>query len=101
VSARNIENGGSLTILATALTDTGSKMDDVIFEDLRVQEIWNSSLTGNFLITDFFHLLIFLLQVQEEKILLFSSVEYQNIVLMRRMLDLLSDGERTSMLWID
>ena len=32
-AARNIENGGSLTILATALTETGSKMDDVIFEE--------------------------------------------------------------------
>jgi len=34
-AARNIENGGSLTILATALTDTGSKMDDVIFEEFK------------------------------------------------------------------
>ena len=34
-SARNIENGGSLTILATALVDTGSRMDDVIFEEFK------------------------------------------------------------------
>ena len=34
-AARNIEGGGSLTILATALTDTGSKMDDVIFEEFK------------------------------------------------------------------
>lgn len=34
-AARNIENGGSLTIIATALTDTGSKMDDVIFEEFK------------------------------------------------------------------
>ncbi|MFO7622688.1 MAG: transcription termination factor Rho [Bacteroidales bacterium] len=34
-AARNIEDGGSLTILATALTDTGSKMDDVIFEEFK------------------------------------------------------------------
>ena len=34
-AARNIEEGGSLTILATALTDTGSKMDDVIFEEFK------------------------------------------------------------------
>ncbi|PSQ81274.1 MAG: transcription termination factor Rho, partial [Bacteroidetes bacterium QS_8_68_15] len=32
-SARNVDEGGSLTIIATALTDTGSKMDDVIFEE--------------------------------------------------------------------
>ena len=34
-AARNIENGGSLTILATALTETGSKMDEVIFEEFK------------------------------------------------------------------
>ena len=34
-SARNIEDGGSLTILATALVDTGSRMDDVIFEEFK------------------------------------------------------------------
>ncbi|MGA8224065.1 MAG: transcription termination factor Rho [Candidatus Acidiferrales bacterium] len=34
-AARNIEEGGSLTIIATALIDTGSRMDDVIFEDLK------------------------------------------------------------------
>jgi transcription termination factor Rho len=34
-AARNIENGGSLTIIATALIDTGSRMDDVIFEEFK------------------------------------------------------------------
>lgn len=34
-AARNIENGGSLTIVATALIDTGSRMDDVIFEEFK------------------------------------------------------------------
>ena len=34
-AARNMRNGGSLTILATALVDTGSKMDDVVFEDFK------------------------------------------------------------------
>lgn len=34
-SARNIENGGSLTILATVLVDTGSRMDDIIFEEFK------------------------------------------------------------------
>jgi len=34
-AARNIENGGSLTIIATALIETGSKMDDVIFEEFK------------------------------------------------------------------
>ena len=34
-AARNIEEGGSLTIIATALIDTGSKMDDVIYEEFK------------------------------------------------------------------
>jgi transcription termination factor Rho len=34
-AARNIEHGGSMTILATALVDTGSKMDEVIFEEFK------------------------------------------------------------------
>jgi transcription termination factor Rho len=34
-AARNIENGGSLTIMATALIETGSRMDDVIFEEFK------------------------------------------------------------------
>jgi transcription termination factor Rho len=34
-AARNIENGGSLTIIATALTETGSKMDEIIFEEFK------------------------------------------------------------------
>ena len=34
-AARNVENGGSLSIIATALTETGSKMDEVIFEEFR------------------------------------------------------------------
>ncbi|MEL7062003.1 MAG: transcription termination factor Rho, partial [Acidobacteriota bacterium] len=34
-AARNVEEGGSLTIIATALVDTGSRMDDVIFEEFK------------------------------------------------------------------
>ena len=67
-AARNIENGGSLTILATALTETGSKMDDVIFEEFKGQVIWNYSSTVNFQTEEYSHQLIFLLQVPEEKI---------------------------------
>ena len=47
-SARKLEEGGSITILATALIETGSRMDDVILKNLRVQEIWNFIWTGSF-----------------------------------------------------
>lgn len=39
-AARNIENGGSLTILATSLVETGSKMDDIILRSLKELVIW-------------------------------------------------------------
>ena len=41
-SARNIEDGGSLTILATALVDTGSRMDDVILKNSKARGTWKS-----------------------------------------------------------
>ena len=44
-SARNIENGGSLTIIATALIETGSRMDDVIFEEFKAPATWKYTLT--------------------------------------------------------
>lgn len=47
-AARNIENGGSLTILATALTETGSKMDDVIFEEFKGTVIWSYNWIVNY-----------------------------------------------------
>ena len=47
-AARNMREGGSLTILATALVDTGSKMDDVVFEEFKGTVTWNSCSTENF-----------------------------------------------------
>ena len=46
-AARNIEEGGSLTIVATALIDTGSRMDDVIFEEFKGTGNWKSTSTAN------------------------------------------------------
>ncbi len=42
-AARNIEGGGSLTIIATALIDTGSRMDEVIFEEFKGTATWRST----------------------------------------------------------
>lgn len=67
-AARNIENGGSLTILATALIDTGSKMDEVILKNLRVPAIWNSNSTAVYPINVFTRQLILLPQVHVETI---------------------------------
>ena len=46
-AARNIEEGGSLTILATALVDTGSRMDDMIFEEFKGTGNWEIHLDRN------------------------------------------------------
>ena len=47
-AARNMREGGSLTVLATALVETGSKMDDVVMKNLREPAIWSWSLTAGF-----------------------------------------------------
>lgn len=47
-AARNIREGGSLTILATALIETGSRMDDVIYEEFKEPATWSWCLTANF-----------------------------------------------------
>ena len=53
-AARNMREGGSLTILATALVDTGSKMDDVIYEEFKEPAIWSLFLTASFRKNGFF-----------------------------------------------
>jgi len=80
-AARNIENGGSLTIIATALTETGSKMDEVIFEEFKG--------TGN-------------MELQLDRRLsnkrIFPSVDV-NLSSTRRE-DLLMDPEMMNRIWI-
>jgi transcription termination factor Rho len=39
-AARNLEDGGSLTIVATALVDTGSRLDDVVYEEFKGPATW-------------------------------------------------------------
>ena len=67
-AARNMREGGSLTILATALVDTGSKMDDVVYEELKEQVTWNWYLTVSFLKKECSLLLIYRSQALVEKI---------------------------------
>ena len=80
-AARNIEGGGSLTILATALTETGSKMDDVIFEEFKG--------TGN-------------MELQLDRKLsnkrIFPAVDLQSASTRRD--DLLQDQETLNRMWV-
>ncbi len=97
-AARNIENGGSLTIIATALIDTGSRMDDLIYEEFKG--------TGNMEL----HLSRMLEQrrvfpsidlqksgTRQEQLLLPKEI-YQKVITMRRMLEVLNPDERTEII---
>ena len=57
-AARNIEEGGSLTIISTALIDTGSRMDEVILKNLKELEIVKLFLIGRSQIKEFTQQLI-------------------------------------------
>jgi len=97
-AARNFEEGGSLTIIGTALVDTGSRMDDLIYEEFKG--------TGN----QELHLMRRLaerrvfpaIDVQKSGTrrddLLYDSTTYQSIILMHRMFDMLNEDERTEVL---
>ena len=97
-AARKIENGGSLTIIGTCLVDTGSRMDDLIYEEFKG--------TGNMEI----HLVRSLAEKRvypainiqrsgtRQEQLLYKKTDYPKIVVMRRMIDLLGEHERTQRL---
>lgn len=97
-AARNCQEGGSLTIIGTALVETGSRMDDLIYEEFKG--------TGNMelhLVRSFAERRIFpAISIEksgtrgEERIL--PEVSYKKIVTMRRMMDMLGADERTSIL---
>ena len=97
-AARNIENGGSLTIIGTALVDTGSRMDDLVYEEFKG--------TGNMEL----HLDRYLAErriypsinisrsgTRHEELIL-EKDEYQKTITMRRMLEILGDEERTEVM---
>jgi transcription termination factor Rho len=97
-AARNCQEGGSLTIIGTALVETGSRMDDLIYEEFKG--------TGNMelhLVRAFAERRIFpAISIEksgtrgEERIL--QEAAYKKIVTMRRMMDMLGADERTSIL---
>jgi transcription termination factor Rho len=97
-AARNFEIGGSLTIIGTALVDTGSRMDDLIYEEFKGtgnQELHLNRKLANRRVWP-------AIDVQRSGTrrddLLYDSTTYQSIVLMHRMFDMLNDDERTEVL---
>jgi transcription termination factor Rho len=97
-AARKMEDGGSLTIIGTALVDTGSRMDELIYEEFKGTGNMELVLDRRLSERRIFPAIDVYKSGTRREDLLFSSSEYQNIVMMRRMLDMLNDDERTAVL---
>ncbi|MBT9581745.1 transcription termination factor Rho [bacterium] len=92
-AARNIENGGSLTIIATALLDTGSKMDEVIFEEFKGTGNMELDMSRRLAERRVFPAIDIKKSGTRHEELLLSEEELRKVWLMRRALDLLGDGQ--------
>jgi transcription termination factor Rho len=85
-AARNIEEGGSLTIMATALVDTGSRMDEVIFEEFKGTGNMEVHLDRHLVDRRIFPSINVELSGTRKEELLYHPDEYQKIVILRRAL---------------
>jgi transcription termination factor Rho len=97
-AARKMEGGGSLTIIGTALVDTGSRMDELIYEEFKGTGNMELVLDRRLSERRIFPAIDVYKSGTRHEDLLFSGSDYQNIVVMRRMLDMLNDDERTAVL---
>lgn len=73
-AARNVENGGSLTIIATALRDTGSRMDEAIFEEFKGTGNMELKLDTSLAISVFFLVLIWWKAAHDVMIYYFQNI---------------------------
>ncbi len=85
-AARNIEEGGSLTIMATALVDTGSRMDEVIFEEFKGTGNMEVSLDRALVDRRIFPSINIEMSGTRKEELLYHPDEYNRVVLLRRAL---------------
>ena len=92
-AARNIEEGGSLTILATALVETGSKMDDVIYEECKGTGNMEVHLDRNIAEKRVYPAIIVNRSGTRREELLTDPVELQRIWLLRKLLHPMQDLE--------
>ena len=94
-AARNIEKGGSLTIIGTTLVDTGSKMDDLIYEEFKGTGNMEIHLERRLAERRIFPAIDIQKSGTRKEELLFDAKIYPQVVRMRRMVDLLNKDERT------
>ncbi len=97
-TARNFENGGSLTIIGTALVETGSRMDDLIYEEFKGTGNQEIHLDRRLAERRIFPAINVQKSGTRKDELLYDPMTYQEITTLHRMLDTLSEDERTSIL---
>ena len=97
-AARNCEEGGSLTILGTALVDTGSRMDDLIYEEFKGTGNMELHLDRRLAEKRIYPAIDVERSSTRSEELLFSADELKKVVTMRRMLTVLNPDERTEIL---
>ena len=97
-AARNIENGGSLTIIATALVDTGSRMDDLIFEEFKGTGNMELRLDRQLAERRVYPAIDIPASGTRHEDLLFPKKDLENIYKLRRMVDLLGDKDVTALI---
>ncbi|MDD4135989.1 MAG: transcription termination factor Rho [Candidatus Shapirobacteria bacterium] len=95
-AARKIENGGSLTIIGTALVDTGSKMDDLIFEEFKGTGNMELRLERNLAERRIFPAFDILRSGTRMENLLLDPAVLAKIISIRRMFDALGEGNDTT-----
>jgi transcription termination factor Rho len=97
-AARNCQEGGSLTIIGTALVETGSRMDDLIYEEFKGTGNLELHLDRRLADKRIFPSIDVERSGTRQEELLLKEEELRKVVTMRRMLDMLSPEERTAVL---
>src|SRR3989344_2021263 len=97
-AARNAEGGGSLTIIGTALIDTGSRMDDLIYEEFKGTGNMELHLSRSLAERRFYPAMDIQRSGTRRDDLLINQVTYQSVITLHRMLDTLDKDEMTNTL---
>ena len=97
-AARNLEDAGSLTILATALVDTGSRMDDLIYEEFKGTGNMELHLDRKLAERRIFPAINIQRSNTRHEELLYPKTVYPQIVKLRRMVDMLNESEATELI---
>lgn len=96
-AARNLEEGGSLTIIGTTLVETGSRMDDLIYEEFKGTGNMELHLTRKLAEKRIFPAIDLLKSGTRQEELLYSNIEYEKVNRLHRIIATLDDDERTEL----